>query len=128
MNKKEQLNKYVERFVSELRPRLRNDVQPDMVIYPTSGDGAIVEVKLIRGSKKKQKSIHFEAESATVNQALKKIPQRFIGGNIDGVKFSGTNISLEGNRILLIKGDDQHWSESDAIADFSRVIEAQSGG
>ena len=127
MNKKDQLKKYATKFVSELRPRLRTDVQADMVIYPASGKGAIVEVKLIRGSNRTRSPVHFEAESASDNQVLQKIPQRFIGGNIDGVQFSGTNISLEGNRILLIKGDDQHWSESDAIADLSRVLGAQSG-
>lgn len=128
MNKKDLLKKYANKFVSELRPRLRGDVQADMVIYPANGNGAVVEVKLLRGSSRKNKAIQFAADSPTVNSVLKKIPQHFVGGNIDGVHFAGTNISLENNRILLIKGDDQHWSESDAIADLSRVFNAQSGG
>lgn len=125
VNKKEQLKKYAVKFANELRPRLRSDVQADMVIYPASGQGAIVEVKLIRGVRRNANSVHFETEAPSVNYVLKKIPQRFVGGNIDGVQFAGTNISLEGNRILLIKGDDQHWSESDALADLSRVLGAQ---
>lgn len=127
MNKKDQLKKYARKFVGGLGPRLRNDVQADLVIYPATGNGAIVEVKLVKRGKAKQNPIQFEAESDSVNQVLKKIPQRFLGGNIDAVQFSGTNISLEGNRILLIKGDDQHWSESDALADLSRVLGAQGG-
>lgn len=127
MNKKEELNRYATKFANELQPRLRTDIQADVVIYPTSGNGAIVEVKLVPKSKRSSTPICFEAESNSINQILKKIPQNFIGGNIDGIQFSGTNISLEGNRILLIKGDNQHWSESDAIADIARLLDAKSG-
>lgn len=130
MNKKELLKKYAIKFASELKPKLRGDIQADLMIYPANGNGAVVEVKLISGGYgyRKRKDVSFAADSPTVNSVLKKIPQHFVGGNIDGVEFAGTNISLEANRILLIKGDDQHWSESDAVADLSRVIGAHGRG
>jgi len=128
MNKKDELTAYANKLFQELRPRLQKDVEADMVIYPTSGRGAVVEVKLQRGRGQAAKKMKFEEDSPTINHVLKKIPQRLIGGNIDAVQFSGTNISLEENRILLIKGDDQHWSESDAVADISRVLDANKGG
>lgn len=124
MNRKELLKKYAVKFSSGLTHKLRSDVQPDLVIHPTTGTGAVVEVKLVKAHRRKAGVVTFEADAPSVNHVLKKIPQKFIAGNIDNVQFSGTNISLEGNRILLIKGDDQHWSESDAAADLSRVLGA----
>lgn len=126
MKKKERIVKYANKLVIELKPKLRGDVQADLVIYPAIGKlGAVVEVKLQHGSTPNPNNLKFEPAAPSVNHVLNKIPQHFIGGNIAGVQFTGTNISLEENRILIIKGDDQHWSESDAIADISRVLGAK---
>jgi hypothetical protein len=126
MKKKERITRYANKLFLELKPKLQGDVQADLVVYPAIGKhGAVVEVKLQRGSAPTSKGLKFEPPSPSVNYVLKRIPQHFFGGNIDAVQFSGTNISLEENRILVIKGDDQHWSESDAIADISRVLGAK---
>ena len=53
-----------------------------------------------------------------------------IGGNIEGVKFGGTNLYLEGNRILIIKGEDDpsSWSNNAVIEDVQRVVSTSQGG
>ncbi|NMM38596.1 MAG: hypothetical protein HHJ09_14050 [Glaciimonas sp.] len=127
MDKNERIKKYAAKLAVELQPRLQRNVQADMVVYPTHGKGAVVEVKLVQGPPRTRKYFRIATVSPTVNSVLKSIPQHFIGGDIDGVEFAGTNISLENNRILLIKGDDSQWSESDAIADLSRVFGAHAG-
>lgn len=127
MDKKEEISVYANKLLQELKPKLGKDVQADFIIYPASGRGAVVEVKLKRGGHQAPKWITFEPDAPSVNEVLKTIPQKFVGGNIDTVQFSGTNISLEENRILFIKGDDQHWAESDAIEDISRVLGAKGG-
>jgi hypothetical protein len=60
----------------------------------------------------------------TVNAVLKKIEQRMVGGNIGAIKFGGTNISMEPNRIVLIKGEDtpSEWSDKGAINDVKRIV------
>jgi hypothetical protein len=60
----------------------------------------------------------------TINKALTNIQQRMFGGNLDGIKFGGTNISMEPNRIILIKGEDENpeWSDQAAQNDVKRIL------
>ncbi len=60
----------------------------------------------------------------SVNLALNKIEQRMFRGNIDGLKFAGTNISMEPNRIILIKGEDtkSEWNDKGARKDVKRIL------
>lgn len=66
----------------------------------------------------------YEETSATVNDTLRLIDQKLVGGNIDGIVFKGTNISLEPDRILLIKGEDDEneWSDQSARHDVERIV------
>ncbi|BCR30364.1 hypothetical protein KAM448_43270 [Aeromonas caviae] len=125
MNKKEKINKYATQLISELNPRLGSDIQVNIVIYTPKSNGGVVEVKLDRTNKKEIKKIKFDQSYSNVNNILNKIPQKFISGDLGNIKFSGTNISLEDNRILVIKGDDEHWSESDAKKDINSVFHAK---
>ena len=47
-----------------------------------------------------------------------------ISGNIAAIKFGGTNISMEPNRIVLIKGEDvpDLWNDQGARNDVERII------
>ena len=125
MNKKDKLNKYATQIISELNPRLGSGVQVNVVIYSPKSDGGVIEVKLNRTTKNNIKKIKFDQSYSDVNNILNKIPQKFVSGNLSNIKFSGTNISLEDNRILVIKGDDQHWSEFDAKNDINSVFHAK---
>ena len=53
-----------------------------------------------------------------------------MSGNIENVSFGGTNIYMEANRVLLIKGEDQpkHWDGNAVIEDVRRVVSTSQGG
>ena len=50
-------------------------------------------------------------------------------GDVSNLKFGGTNVILEGNRIILIKGDDSPaaWTDTTSATDASRVLYTSSG-
>lgn len=70
---------------------------------------------------------HFEPMVESANAALKVVPQRMVGGNIDAIKFGGTNISMEPNRIVVIKGEDNPdlWNDQAAKIDGERIVGIQ---
>jgi hypothetical protein len=53
-----------------------------------------------------------------------------VSGNLEKVKFGGTNLYLEGNRILVIKGENKssEWSGNAVITDVQRVVSTSQGG
>ena len=124
MNNRKLLRKYVGRFIARLKPSLRQGYDIRAIIYPARAKGAIVEMRIVEASKP---TIKFTPDFDTVNRALKGIEQRLIGGNIDSVSFSGTNAYLEGDRILLIKGDDSHahWSNSAVEVDLKKILSSK---
>jgi len=121
MNNLKQLKKYANSFVSSIKASIKLGYNVSAKIHPTNGNGATIEFE-INDSKKSQISIIKTVES--VNKTLATIEQRMIGGNIDGVTFSGTNIYMDGNRIVIIKGDNEHssWNNSAAQKDVKKVI------
>jgi hypothetical protein len=90
-------------------------------IFPVKSEGAILEFSLGSGAKNDDEYMPSEE---TVNVILKKIEQNLVGGNIDAIKFGGTNISMERDRILLIKGEDapSEWSDEGARKDVKRIL------
>ncbi|CAG35050.1 hypothetical protein [Desulfotalea psychrophila] len=113
------INKYIEKIQKVLKPRLRRDIGMNIIVYPAKMQGGVVEVKLESGL---QDDYSVKDTYETVNEILKVVPQRLVSGNIDGVTFGGTNISMEENRILFIKGEDTDWSEGDADKDIGKVL------
>lgn len=89
-------------------------------VFPTEGQGAIFEFVL--GPDVKNEDTYMKPEP-TINAALKNINQHMIGENVEGVHFGGTNISLEGNRIILIKAENriEEWNETGAQLDVNRI-------
>lgn len=126
MKQTDTLKKYTLRLAKELQPRLRHGVEPDFVIYPADGEGAVVmvELKMAPGTRSQYENITVKRTAPNVNAVLKEIPQRLVAGNLDGVAFKGTNIFLENNKILFIKGDDSNWTEKDAKVDLERALGA----
>lgn len=121
MNNQKQLKKYANRFMERIKPSIRSGYDIIARIYPSNSQGAILEFEIIEA---KKPSVEIKPTSDSVNSSLKGIEQRLIGGNIDAVRFSGTNVYLDGNRILLIKGDDKHeeWSNAAVEDDIQRIL------
>lgn len=90
-------------------------------VYPAEASGAILDFRMAAGEANQDA---YEETSATVNDTLRLIDQKLVGGNIDGIVFKGTNISLEPDRILLIKGEDDEneWSDQSARHDVERIV------
>jgi len=127
MKKKPRLKKYVELFKRNISSYLSPGVSIKTVIYPVDGQGAVFEFFF---NKEGISSEEIKNPRESVGKVLSEIPQRLVGENSEGVKFGGTNLYLEGNRILLIKGEDspEHWSGSAVIEDVRRVVTSSQGG
>jgi hypothetical protein len=127
MKRTPRLKKYVELFNRHLSRYLAGGVSIKSVVYPVESDGAVFEFIL---NKENDSSEIVKETSATVSSVLSEIPQRMIGGNIEGVKFGGTNLYLEGNRILIIKGEDspESWDGNAVKEDVKRVVSTSQGG
>ena len=126
MKKITKLKKYVELFKRNISQFVPSGVDIKSTIFPVEGEGAVFEFLL---NKDKNSTEIVENKRPTVARVLSAIPQKIVEGNIENVKFEGTNIYLEGNRILIIKGGDNplSWSGNAVIDDVNRVLSTSQG-
>ena len=127
MKRSTRLKKYVELFKRNINQFLAPDVDIKTTIYPVEAEGAVFEFVFNRSNDSTET---VEKIRPTVGSVLSKIPQRLVTGNIEGIKFGGTNLFLEGDRILVIKGEDdqESWSGTAIIEDVKRVVSSSQGG
>ena len=115
----------VKNYVNNFRRYLSHYLRPGLgircTVYRAKTEGAILEFSL--GKDVKNKDEFFVAQP-TLNHFVKKVNPHIFGGNIENVKFSGTNISLDGNKIIIIKGEDdaKEWNETSAKKDIERIL------
>ena len=123
MQRQEKIQAYVNNFRRHIAAFLKPDIGLVCKVHPAQNAGAILEFEF--GSELENDDEYFPAEE-TVNAALKNIKQNLVGGNLDGFKFGGTNISMEPNRIILIKGDDSDslWNNKGAKKDVDRIVQS----
>ena len=124
MQNLKKLNSYTNSFISELKSHLKKGFRVSAKIYPASGEGAIIEFLI---HDKYRSDISDMKVVSKINDTLKKIDQKMIGGNIDGVTFKGTNLYMDGQRIVVIKGEDEHrfWTKRAAKDDVDRVTSSK---
>lgn len=127
MQRKQRLEKYVELFKRNIASYLAPGVAVKTVIYPVEGEGAVFEFFF---NKDGPSTEEISKIRKTVGKVLSEIPQQMISGNSEGIKFGGTNLYLEGNRILVIKGEDaqEQWNGEAVIDDVKRVVFSSQGG
>lgn len=106
---------------------MRSGIGLACTIFPARSQGAILEFKI---GPEISNTDDFRPESETVNDALAKIQQRAFGGNLSGFRFGGTNVIMEDNRIVLVKGEDDptQWNDSAANSDVKRILPPAIGG
>ncbi len=121
MEDKNIIQSYVNNFRRHILGYLRPGIGLSCKVYPVKKEGAVLEFTI--GSNVADED-QFEPSSETVNAVLKNVPQRMVGGNIDALKFGGTNISMEPNRILIIKGEDAPslWNDESANSDVEKIL------
>jgi len=125
MKDKKTIQGYVNNFRRYLAPRLKPSIGLSCKIFPAEAEGAVLEFTI--GPSISNEDV-FEVPKDTVNSILKIVPQRMIGGgNIGAIRFGGTNISMEPNRIVLIKGEDAPdlWSDQGARNDVEKITGTQ---
>lgn len=127
MKKTSKLKKYTELFLKNLQKFLAPGVSIQTKIYPVDAQGAVFEFTFNRENKE---SVEIKPPMPSVGHVLSVVPQRMIAGNVHGVTFGGTNIYMEGDRLLLIKGEDNQasWDGNAAIDDVRRVASTSQGG
>jgi hypothetical protein len=123
MQNLKQIQGYINNFRRHIAAFLKPGIGLACKVRPAEKEGAILE--FILGSGVENDDEYFPAEE-TVNAALKHVQQKMVSGNIDGIKFGGTNISMEPNRIILIKGedDDNLWNDEGAKHDVERIVQS----
>lgn len=121
MNQTGKLKKYSELFESRLKSYLAKGIHVHTKIYPSTGEGAVFEFILDTQNTGTAKIMQ---PHKSVGEILSKIDQKMIGGNVQNVRFKGTSLSLENNRIIVIKGEDEReqWTGQAASDDVDRVI------
>ena len=120
MEDKDTIQNYINNFRRDISPHLKANIGIQSNVYPCQKDGAIIEFNLAASG---TSTDSIQTTSGTISQALSNIEQRAIGGNLDGLLFSGTNYILESNKILLIKDNDpKEWSEQQAKIDVNKIL------
>ncbi len=127
MKNNQTIQQYINNFRRHLAPHMKPGVGLACTVFPATSEGAILEFKI---GPEIVNTDEFRPESKTVNEALANIPQRAFGGNLSGFRFAGTNVVMEDNRIVLIKGEDDpnQWNDSAAGADVKRILPPAIGG
>ena len=114
----------IQEYINNFRRRIAQFLKPGIGlacnIYPAHSGGAILEFMI---EPRIENDDNYMDISPTVTDALSKIKQRAFGGNLRGFIFSGTNVILEENRIILIKDESSdEWSDNAAQRDVDRVL------
>ena len=117
---KEDFMKYCEEFISKHRMILRPDLNYDLTAIVSKKEGSLVFFEFKAGPRR----FRYKQIDEPIAMALMDLPQRAFGGNLSGVKFGGTNIVREGNKLIIIKGDNSKkaWSKEEAVKDALREI------
>jgi hypothetical protein len=111
---------YCETFISKHRMILRSDLNyyVDAVVSTKEGSLIFFEFKDGKGDFK------YQQIDAPISLALMRLPQHAFGGDLSNVRFGGTNVIREGNKLIIIKGDNSPnaWSQDEAFKDALKEV------
>ena len=126
MQNKKLIQMYVNNFRRALSPHLKSGVGVKSRIFPAEGEGAILEFEI---GPELQNIDEYKDIASTVGIALKGIKQNAFGGQLENINFKGTNVIVENNRIILVKGEDQNelWSDQAVEKDLIRILPKKEG-
>jgi len=121
---KEHNEKY-SNYLNNIRISISKKLKPNIGIVsnlkPVSDGGAVIEIELVHNKPSKDnigKHVYQSLGAALVN-----VKQSAFGGNLEAFTFNGTNVIMEGNRIVLIKdASDSEWTVDAPAKDFSRIF------
>lgn len=120
MRDRQVIQSYINNFRRHITSFLRPRVGIRAVVHPCVEDGAVIEFFL---GPNIESDDEYSADRMNLAEVLAGIRQNFVGGNLGGVRFLGTNISLEPDRIMLIKEDSlDEWSDEKAKKDIESIV------
>ena len=127
MKDQERIQRYVNDFRRHFSTYLRKGVGMSTLTHPSDLSGAIIEIRIGESVTNEDR---FLEPTTSVNEALTSIQQKAFGGNLQGFRFGGTNIVMEPDKIVLIKGDDSDdtWSDKSASRDVSQIVNSTDRG
>lgn len=121
---KDLIQKYVNDFRRKLTPHLKPNIGIEIDIYNCGMEGAVLIVFFRPGGKSIDNEI---GGFDRISDVLKSIEQNFIGGNLQGFQFKGTNMMMDSNRIILIKESNFYeWSDQKLKEDIDKIIKPPS--
>lgn len=133
MRRTRELERYCKNFAEFLIANLKPKLSITATAYPSIGPGAVAVFEIKDHSEDGPKSNRVQrprtyAEVPSVSHALADIKLQALQGDFSNMRFGGTNIFLQDNRIIIVKGDDQQssWSKRAAHDDAKRILRAES--
>lgn len=126
MQDRETLQRYINNFRRHFTRWLRPSIGLSSVAHPSVSSGALLEFTIGPDIPNEDQ---IKDPAPTVNDALGEIKQSAFGGNLRGFRFGGTNVVVEGNRIIIIKGEGKNEGTHSLLAwNFSTVDSAYWAG
>lgn len=119
---KSTIKKYVTVFIAIHRKILNPIYSYSVKCFISKTQGAIVWFQFVRDKKSK---FDIQYVDTTIAQILATIPQHaFEFGENVNVRFEGTNIIRENDKLLIIKGSNgkEAWSATQAILDAKKEV------
>lgn len=125
MNDKDMIQSYINNFRRKITHALRPGVGLKCIVHPANSGGAVLEFKFVRRG---ENDDLYRNNVPSLSKALSAVKQRAFGGNLEAFKFSGTNVILEPNKVIIIKdGNPEEWSEHQALKDADKVFNPKRG-
>lgn len=126
MKSKSQIQSYINNFRRRIARFLRPGIGLSCTVYPAREGGAILEFKI---GQEVENDDNYREEADSLGSALAKIEQRAFGGNLEGFRFSGTNVIMDANKIIFIKdGSSSEWNDSAAENDVQKIVHPNQRG
>ncbi|AQQ08309.1 hypothetical protein L21SP3_00085 [Sedimentisphaera cyanobacteriorum] len=128
MQDKEKIKKYIEKFINTIKTSLKPDISINATAYPAEEVGGVLEFDFVK-EKNQEPSIAIKEPLPTLAEAVNSSNQTLVGFAGEGTNFTGTNISLQIGKLVLIKGtpseekqkEEDLWSEEAAEKDVERI-------
>jgi len=118
------IQRYINEFRKYITPNLKPNIGLEIDIYNCGSEGAVLIIFFKPGGKSNDKEIDNYNSIADV---LNSINQNFIGGNMSGVVFGGTNMMMDRGRVVMIKDSSKdEWSSSQLKEDLRKIFQPPS--
>lgn len=112
------IQEYINNFRTYISRSLRPNIGLEIEVYDCGEQGAVLIVKFNPGGRSGDNF----SKNNSIADALSGIEQNFIAGDLSGVTFRGTNISMMEDKIIFIKDSNPYeWTLEKMQEDISMI-------